>query len=123
MSASYVDGVLYWTLPDGATFAAGGENPNCTVEACPIEFSVYGYRPTLPGSAALIALYGICMIVQIVLGIRYKTWWFMGAMVLGCIDEILGYAGRILYYQNPWKEPGFIMQIGKLKSAHFWSYH
>ena len=33
-------------------------------------------------------------------------------MVLGCADEILGYAGRILYYQNPWNAAGFIIQIG-----------
>lgn len=32
-------------------------------------------------------------------------------MVLGCIDEILGYVGRILYWQNPWAKGGFIMQI------------
>lgn len=32
-------------------------------------------------------------------------------MVSGCIDEILGYVGRILYWQDPWGKAGFIMQI------------
>jgi len=35
----------------------------------------------------------------------------MAAMLLGCIDEILGYVGRILLWQNPWNHAGFIMQI------------
>ena len=36
----------------------------------------------------------------------------MAAMVLGCITEMIGYTGRILYNQNPWAEAGFIIQIG-----------
>jgi hypothetical protein len=37
----------------------------------------------------------------------------MIAMLLGCVDEIIGYAGRIMYYNNPWGDAGFIIQIGK----------
>jgi len=116
MSANYTivsaDGDLGVLYPDGRYYVAGGDLSNCTIAVCPVELSVYGYRPTLPGSIALIALYGICALVQVVLGWRYKTWGFMVAMLLGCVDEILGYVGRILYYQNPWGETGFIMQIG-----------
>lgn len=100
--------VVYY---QGQMYTAGGPGSNCTVEACPIELSVYGYRPTLPGSAAVIALYGICALIQIVVGIRYRTWGFMVAMVLGCIGEIIGYAGRIMLYQEPWGQSGFIIQI------------
>lgn len=38
----------------------------------------------------------------------------MTAMLLGCVTEIIGYIGRILYYDNPWNDTGFIMQIGHL---------
>jgi len=111
MSATQINGDLAWVLPDGTVYFAGGDNSNCTVAACPIELSVYGYRPSIAASGALIGLYAICMGIQVILGLRYKAWWFMSCMVLGCIDEILGYVGRILYWQNPWGEVGFIMQI------------
>ncbi|KAK5957297.1 hypothetical protein OHC33_001669 [Knufia fluminis] len=116
MSAPYtitsINGDIFVLYPDGTAYTGGGaEDSNCTISVCPVELSVYGYRPTLPGSIALIALYGLCALTQIVLGWRYKTWGFMVAMLFGCADEILGYVGRILYYQNPWGETGFIMQI------------
>ena len=106
---------LYWQLPNGAIYLAGGSDAsNCTISVCPVELSVYGYRPSLPFSSVLIALYSLCMVVQIVLGWRYKAWGFMAAMFFGCLDEILGYGGRIMMYQNPWGQTGFIMQIGML---------
>ena len=98
-----VDGITYYYSSD--------QLPQCTIDKCPIEYSVYGYRPSLPFSATLIALYAIIMVAQTFLGIRYKKWGFMAAMLSGCITEILGYVGRILYWQNPWAESGFIMQI------------
>ncbi|EXJ83685.1 hypothetical protein A1O1_07309 [Capronia coronata CBS 617.96] len=100
-----------YVSPDGILYIAGGDNSNCTVSACPVEISVYGYRPSLGASGALIGLYAVCMVIQILLGWRYRAWGFMAAMLLGCIDEILGYVGRILLWQNPWGHPGFIMQI------------
>lgn len=103
-----------FTGPDGAIYYAGGDFSNCTVAVCPVEASVYGYRPSLAASGTLIALYGICLIVQAVLGFRYKTWGFTTAMLLGCLSEIIGYVGRILYWQNPWASAGFIIQIGML---------
>ncbi|KAF2670790.1 RTA1-domain-containing protein [Microthyrium microscopicum] len=111
MSVTNINGNQAFQLPNGTFWLASGAYTNCTVAHCPVALSVYGYRPSLAASGVLIALYFICMIIQIVLGFRYKTWWFMGSMVFGCIDEILGYAGRILYWQNPWAQPGFIMQI------------
>ncbi|OCT49939.1 parasitic phase-specific protein PSP-1 [Cladophialophora carrionii] len=105
------DETLVYTSPSGVVYFASGDNANCTVSACPIELSVYGYRPSIAASSTLIALYAICMGIQAVLGFRYKKWGFMSAMLLGCLDEILGYVGRILYWQNPWGGAGFIMQI------------
>ena len=112
---SEIAGDLYVLYTDGPVYTVGGNvEANCTVSVCPIELSVYGYRPTLPGSIALIALYGLCALVQVALGWRYKTWGFMVAMFLGCLDEMLGYAGRIMMYNDPWGQTGFIMQIGTL---------
>lgn len=109
--AGSINDNLAWIYPDSTFYYAGGDFSNCTVSVCPAELSVYGYRPSLAASGTLIALYSLCMIVQIILGFRYKTWWFMACMVLGCVDEIIGYVGRILYWQNPWGQAGFLIQI------------
>ena len=105
------EGVLIYTNPAGISYSAGGDNANCTISACPVELSVYGYRASLPFSATLIALYAICAIAQAYLGWRHRSWGFMAAMITGCFVEILGYVGRILMWQNPWGNSGFIMQI------------
>ena len=103
--------------PNGIVYISGGKFANCTLSACPVEQSVYGYRPSLGASGAFIALYGVCMIIQTFLGLRFRMFGYMAAMVLGCIDEILGYAGRIMLWKNPWDHSGFIMQIGLLIST------
>ncbi|RMZ86488.1 hypothetical protein DV736_g6287, partial [Chaetothyriales sp. CBS 134916] len=96
---------------DGSVYYATGDFVNCTIAVCPVWASVYGYRPSLPFSSLLIALYALCMAAQVGMGVFYKTWSFMAAVLLGCIIEILGYAARIMMYINPWGPHGFIMQI------------
>lgn len=107
------DGYLVYTSTQGIVHFAGGDFSNCSLPECPVQLSVYGYRASLPLSAVLIALYGLCIAFQCYLGWRYKTWSFMVAMLLGCFVEILGYIGRIMIRENPWNRTGFIMQIGK----------
>ena len=100
-----------YTTANGTLYIAGGNDVNCTVSTCPISLSVYGYRPSIAASSVLIALYAVCMAIQAYVGYRYRKWGFSLAMILGCLDEILGYVGRILYWQKPWGQAGFIMQI------------
>jgi len=41
-------------------------------------------------------------------------------MVLGCLDEMMGYVGRMILNGNPFSFAGFLMQIGErlsLKTA------
>ena len=103
-----------YTLHNGTVYTFGGNGTqNCTLPICPVELSVYGYRSSLPLSALLIALYALCAFIQVGLAWKYKTWGYVTAMVLGCIDEIIGYVGRILLWNNPWNHSGFIIQIGE----------
>ena len=80
--------------------------PNCTVV-----WTIYGYAPSLPANAFLLAWFAILFIPNIIFGIRYKAWTYMTALGLCCADEAIGYAGRILLHQNPWSQIGFQMQI------------
>lgn len=88
-----------------------GPEANCTLSLCPIEMSVYKYRPSLAANGTFIALYSIAMAVHIFLGIHWKSWFYMIMMIFGCLIEIVGYIGRIILYNNPWSFGGFMIQI------------
>lgn len=78
---------------------------------CPVESSIYGYYPSVPGNAFLLAWFGVFLIMNTFLGIRLRTWTYMIAMSLGCICEVIGYAGRLVLNDNPFSKAGFDMQI------------
>lgn len=92
-------------------FIVFGPSANCTLELCPVEWSVYGYRPSIAANATFLALFATAMLVHIYLGIRWKTWWFMIFMILGCLLEIGGYVARIIMNDNPFIFIAFIIQI------------
>ncbi|CAG9948029.1 unnamed protein product [Clonostachys rosea f. rosea IK726] len=96
-------------LPPGTIIF--GPDATCTLDTCPVDWSIYSYRPSLPGNATLLALFGVVGIIHTYLGIRWKSWGFMVGMQLGCISEIIGYIGRIMLYNNPWSFIGFMIQI------------
>lgn len=90
-----------------------GPDGNCTLALCPVEYSVYGYRPNLAANAVFLALYVISGGIHLYLGIRWKKWFFMGCMLAGALNAVIGYAGRIMMWYNPFNFVGFMMQIGE----------
>ncbi|KAI5781921.1 RTA1 like protein-domain-containing protein [Geopyxis carbonaria] len=83
----------------------------CTLDTCPIENSFFDYRPSLAANTSLLALFGLSLLANLVQGVAWKTWTFMIAMVLGNLTEILGYVGRVMAYNDPFKMDPFLMQI------------
>ncbi|KAK2039032.1 hypothetical protein LZ31DRAFT_569660 [Colletotrichum somersetense] len=49
----------------------------------------------LPGSAFFLAVYAAAALPQLYFGIRYKTWVFLVAMILGIVLEIIAYVARV----------------------------
>ena len=88
-----------------------GPDTNCTLALCPAEASVYQYRPSLAVNTLFLVLFGLALIIHASLGLKYRTWAFATAMILGCVTEIIGYGGRIYLWQNPFSFDGFLMQI------------
>ncbi|KAK4118274.1 RTA1-domain-containing protein [Parathielavia appendiculata] len=88
-----------------------GPDANCTLQICPVEISVYGYRPSLAANISFIALYAIASAIHIYLGVRWKQWWFTGCMIIGAVNAIIGYVGRVLLYYNPFSFAAFVLQI------------
>ena len=91
------------------------QNPRlCTSCTCPLEldgyhFGVMEYFPSLAGNALFAAIFGLCLLPQIYLGIRHKTWGYLIGMTGGIFLELLGYIARILMRDNMFTDSYFIM--------------
>jgi hypothetical protein len=85
----------------------------CSLETCPIEWSVFQYQPNLPANALFIAIFGASMIVHLYQGYRWKQWTFAGLVALGCASEMIGYGGRLMMHADPWSFDGFMLQISE----------
>ncbi|KAF5688809.1 parasitic phase-specific psp-1 [Fusarium circinatum] len=100
------------TLPGG--LIAFGPNTNCTLDLCPLEASIFRYRPSVPANSIFIGIFGLCLIAHTIQGVLTRSWGFMACMVAGCVLEIAGYAGRIVLYDNPFSFNGFLAQISNI---------
>ncbi|KAF2269699.1 sphingoid long-chain base transporter RSB1 [Lojkania enalia] len=96
---------------------SGGERPivsaSCVAVTpeCPVEATLYGYYPSIGANGFFAGFFAVCMIIHLIQGIRYKTWTYMIALGLGCLGEAIGYAGRIMLWNNPYDDLGFQIQI------------
>lgn len=100
-------------LAEAATDRPKGDFRKCLEisPTCPVEATLYGYYPNLGANAFLTALFGICFIATIVIGILTRTWTYTLALGIGTFLEAAGYAGRVIMNSNPWNESGFKLQI------------
>ncbi|KAL8765193.1 MAG: hypothetical protein Q9209_007654 [Squamulea sp. 1 TL-2023] len=57
---------------------------------CVVSETIYGYRPNLGVTSFFIAIFAACLGIQLFQGIRWRTWFYMGAMTLGCLGEVVG---------------------------------
>lgn len=101
---------------DNVTLIAFGPWANCTLDLCPLEWSVFRYLPSIPANATFISIFSLLLIVHVLQGVRYKTWVYMGCIVAGCGLELAGYAGRIMLHRNPFDFNAFLVNLGKQES-------
>jgi len=78
---------------------------------CPVSESYYGYRPGLGANGALLALFSIALLLHTFQGSLHRTWGFLISMFFGNVAEIIGYAGRIMMWKNPFELNPFLIQI------------
>jgi hypothetical protein len=85
----------------------------CTeiTDYCPVDVSVYGYFPNLGANGFFLGFFALFALINLGLGVRYKTWSYMVALTAGCVCAAVGYAGRIIMHDNPFDDSGFITQI------------
>jgi hypothetical protein len=86
-------------------------NLTCTLDTCPLECGQLEYRPNFAGNVTYTAIFGIILVAQLALGISYRTWGFAIGMFCGLLLEIIGYAGRIMLYNNPFDFNNFLLYV------------
>ena len=84
----------------------------CNYATCPVEtWGQVRYVPSLAGNAFYIAIHALGLCIQLWLGIRYRTWGYLVAMIGGTGLEIVGYAGRILLHIDDYNNNNFIIYL------------
>jgi hypothetical protein len=78
---------------------------------CPPEGNWYGYAPSLPANAVLLAIFGLCFLIHSFQAIYYRTIGFGIALFLGTVSLIIGYIGRIMMHYNAYSYIGFMIQV------------
>ena len=85
------------------------ETADCTVQICSLEYATIEYVPSLGANATYLACLTVILIGQLGFGIRHRIWGFLVGMFLGLVGEIIGYAGRLMLHDNPFKLKAYIM--------------
>ena len=94
------------TLDTAISTILSNHDALCNITLCDLTLAHFDYIPSLGGNAVYAAIFGVYLITNVFLGIRYKTWGYSAALFLGLYGEIIGYIGRILLYQNPFGPTG-----------------
>jgi hypothetical protein len=98
--------------PPGVNSTLWNEPWLCTYSTCPV--SIFGqlrYIPSLAGNALYLAIFASGLLVQIGLGIRYRTWGYLVAMIGGTGLEIVGYTARIELHIDDFNNNFFIIYL------------
>jgi len=72
--------------------------------------SPYGYVPTEWVCILFLILFAFSGIGHSYQAYRYKAWWMLPTMALGCLGETIGWGGRLWSSQSPLKLNPYIIQ-------------
>ncbi|KAK9489874.1 RTA1 like protein-domain-containing protein [Lipomyces doorenjongii] len=84
---------------------------DCTLDTCPLSLAHFTYVPTLAGNAFFAGWFGLVIVLQILLAVKYRTWGYFIAMFGGVFLEIMGYIGRIQMHFNPFTSPPYLLYL------------
>ncbi|KAJ5130498.1 uncharacterized protein N7515_006537 [Penicillium bovifimosum] len=73
----------------------------------------YGYVPSLGAGIAFCVLFGLSMILHTI-QFTWKRQWWASVFSIGCLVEVIGWAGRTWSAQCPYNSTAFLMQISTL---------
>ncbi|KAF3403580.1 Sphingoid long-chain base transporter RSB1 [Penicillium rolfsii] len=83
----------------------------CTLATCDMSRALYQYIPSLGANVFFLVWFGCVMIFSCVVCLKSKNWFFAIAMICGSLCEIVGYIGRVISHENPFRLTPFLIQI------------
>ena len=103
-------GNVTWLLDgDGADYCATHNNDLLCAEYVR---SNYDYHINLAVNVFFLTIFALATAAYATMWtVTRRTGVFTIAFCLGLLCEILGYVGRIMSWNNPWSQKGFIMQL------------
>ncbi|OCL07362.1 RTA1-domain-containing protein [Glonium stellatum] len=99
------------TTTSGIAINTSIPNSDCTLSTCSIEQAQLLYDPTLTGNALFLGIFSLCLALQLIAGIYYRTWGYLVGMFCGLILEMVGYVGRVQMHFNPFLSNPFMMYL------------
>ncbi|USW48415.1 Putative RTA-like protein [Septoria linicola] len=71
-------------------------------QLCPVQASIYGYRPALGPNVLFAALHTILFVVHLFLGFRMKGYALPTWLTMGIGLQMVGWYARVALYQDVW---------------------
>lgn len=80
---------------------------------CPVEVTTYGDYFNLGASAFYTAFFALCLIAQVAICAKWRTWSFSIFLGIGTAFEVMGYGARISMSPigTVWNYPAFVIQL------------
>ena len=103
--------ITYALRPPDNDTAVGMAKKYCSIgctPACPESWQSIFHLPNFGANSVYVIVFLLVLDAQIWLGIRHRTWNFLGAMVPGLFEEMIGYMERLLLHHNPYTENYFL---------------
>ncbi|GMM27469.1 Rta1 protein [Martiniozyma asiatica (nom. inval.)] len=69
-----------------------------------------GHSPSLAGNLIIAIIFAVYFIYNLIVGFRYKSWWFMNSWIFGLGLETIGYIGRVCSSNNINSFGAYVMQ-------------
>lgn len=93
--------------------AVTSPDESCTIDTCSLDFAYSSYQPTFLGNLVYAIVFGVCLIAQLLYGLRARsrTLAFTACLSAGLVLEIAGYTGRMLMHYNPFKQGSFLLYL------------
>lgn len=88
-----------------------GVYSGCTLEVCCRAQSFLSYAPNLAQNATYLAIFAVLLIMQTIMGLRFRTWGYVIGMFCGLILEVIGYVGRIRMRDDPFDLSTFLLYV------------
>lgn len=68
----------------------------CTLQTCSMDQAIIRHLPSVAGNLVCLAVFGLLLLLQVGMGIFYRTRSFLAGVAFCLVLEIVGYAGRVM---------------------------